>query len=459
MAHASSSTPNFFTLTPHHLPKVVGFLYWLCAWADPRHRQTSEELHQAGIIMLQTLLQEIGGAKMDSFTQVEFVKHCGPEFAEACYLRVNGTHRLLLSEMESPDNGEKSREIGCWGDNGLILVAICCEELPMSWQGVETNHFTLAAWERDPKLHYLSLAELSAVPVFQEPDKHGCHPLIDEFRRALLATVDAEQQFHKIPPRLWNPQAWRGFYKLIAASFGGKLYLKPSGVLRRPFCRIEWSEGTMELCLEDTSMSVVLHGPLTPIDKLFHLRLLLGQDAAAALGLRASLEGYEVREITPYLEEFELEEIYQLVKVPLFRNFFLLDNLGLVDVSATMDRLIAVKEFLSLTSQERGSFASVTDEMMVWLEGNMSTLGQTMQPTDSDRPDPANSSRVNSKCLVGRLIEHALQGINVISKEDIHAIFELLGIQLVGIRTRHFNQFGPDASEYGALREGQESRC
>jgi hypothetical protein len=455
MAHPLSSAPNLFAFTPYGSPQVVGFLYWLCAWADPRYRETSEELHQAGVSMLQSLLCGIGGVTMDSFSQVEFVKHRGPEYAEACFLRVNGTHCLLLSEMESPDNGQRSSELGYWGDGGLILVAICCEELPISWHRVETDCFTLAAWQPDPGMHYLSLAELNAVSVFQRPAEHCGHLLIDEFRRALVATVDAEQQFQKIPPGLWGPQAWRGFYKRIAASFGGKLFFKPLGEFRRPFCRIEWFKEPMELFLEDADMSVVMHGSLPPVDRLFHLRLLLGQDAAAALGLRASLHGYEVREITYPGEEFP-DDSHHLVKVPLFRNFLLLDKVGLVDVSATMDRLIAVREFLSLTSQDRGSFASVTNEMMLWLEGNMNPLVQTLQTTDSARSDPENTGRVNRESLVERLIEQALQEVTVISKEEIHAILEVLRIHVVGLKTRHFVQYGHDPHWDGALCETRE---
>lgn len=458
MAHPLSSAPNLFAFTLNRSPQVVGFLYWLCAWADPRYRETSEDLHQAGVTMLQTLLCGIGGVRMDSFSRVEFVKHLGPECEEACFLRVNGTHCLLLSEMENPDNGQTSRELGYWGDGGLILVAICCEDLPMSWHRVETDRFTLVARRPDPGMHYLSLAELNAVPVFQRPAEHCGHFLINEFRQVLVATVDSEQQFQKIPPGLWSPQAWRGFYKRIAALFGDILFLKPLGALLRPFCRIEWTKGPMELCLEDSVMSVVLHGPLPPVDKLFHLRLLLDQDAAAALGLRASLHGYEVRETACYREEFP-DDYYYLVKVPLFRNFLLLDKDGLVDVSATMDRLIAISEFLSLTSQDRRSFASVTDEMMLWLEGNMNPLGQTMQAADSIRSDPANTGRVNSKSLVERLIEQALQGITEISKEEIHAILDVLGNDIAGLRKKRFVQFEQDPHLESALCETRESRC
>jgi hypothetical protein len=91
---------------------------------------------------------------------------------------------------------------------------------------VETETFTLAAWESDPGIRYLSLAELSAFPVFQTPIHNGIHPFVDEFQRALVGVVDAEQQFRKIPPEQWNQHAWRGFYKLVATSFGGKLFLK-----------------------------------------------------------------------------------------------------------------------------------------------------------------------------------------------------------------------------------------
>jgi hypothetical protein len=89
--------------------------------------------------MLQSLMCEIGGAKIDSFTQVEFVKHYGSEWEEVCFLRVNGTHALLLSDTQAPDDGRDGKRAGYWGDSGLTLVAVCCEELPVSWQRVETE--------------------------------------------------------------------------------------------------------------------------------------------------------------------------------------------------------------------------------------------------------------------------------------------------------------------------------
>jgi len=103
---------------------VVGFLYWLCAWADPRHRQTSEDLHLAGVAMLQSLLVEIGGENVDSLSKVELVKHHGPEFAEACFLRVNGTHAILLSEMAYPDDGSTGRSLGVNRGRKVQQVAV-----------------------------------------------------------------------------------------------------------------------------------------------------------------------------------------------------------------------------------------------------------------------------------------------------------------------------------------------
>lgn len=224
MNHSSLTAPNLFAFVPHHSPNVVGFLYWLCAWADPRFKQVSEELHLAGVTMLQSLMCGIGGAKMDSFSQVDLVKHYGSECEEVCFFRVNGTHALLLSDTQAPDDGRDGNRAGYWGDDGLTLVAVCCEELPVCWQRVETETFTLAAWESDPGIRYLSLANLSVVLGCKARAHYSIHPVLDEFHRALMGVVDAEQQFGEIQPEQWNQHAWRGFYKLVAASFGGKFF-------------------------------------------------------------------------------------------------------------------------------------------------------------------------------------------------------------------------------------------
>jgi hypothetical protein len=434
---------------------VVGFLYWLCAWADPRYKQVSEELHLAGVTMLQSLMCEIGGAKIDSFTQVEFVKHYGSEWEEVCFLRVNGTHALLLSDTQAPDDGRDGKRAGYWGDSGLTLVAVCCEELPVSWQRVETETFTLTSWEPDAGIHYLSLAELKAFPVFQTPIHHGIHAFVDEFHRALVGVVDAEQQFREIPPEQWNQHAWRGFYKLVATSFGGKLFLKPLGAMKRPLCRINWERSAMELCFEDAKLSVVLNGPLPPLEMLFHLRMILEQESASALGFSPSLNGYEVKEITCLIEELP-EHYYQQVKVPLLRNFLLLDKTGLVDVTATINRLIVAREFLTNESQCSRPFATVTEELMLWLDDS-TPLDHTTRSAISAPLD--RSTPIGSDCqyLVARLIDYALQEIPVISTQERRVIQEVLEIHMEGMRKRHFNQFYPNSHEEGALIETGES--
>jgi hypothetical protein len=450
---ASPPAPNIFALTPYHTPKVIGFLYWLCAWADSRHQKTSGELHQAGGAMLRFLLCGVGGVTMASFNRVELVNHLGPESEVVCFLRVNGTHALLLSEMENQDDGSEGERIGYWGDDGLNLIPICCEELHVRWQRVETTLLTLTTRRSDNDMHYLSLVQLCEAPIFSESTGHGIHPLLDDFRLALLANVKAEQLFREIPLKQWNLQAWRGFYKLLAASFGGEWFSKPLGALWHPFCQIQWKKGPMELCFEDAKLSVVLHGPLPPMDKLFHLRLLLEQDAAAALGFCASLHGYEIREIACHLKEFMPPESHQQVMVPLFQNFLLLDANGLVDIAATLDRLIAAREFLSLSPRDSGSFASLTEEMMIWLNRNQNLLGQTTRSQDTAGLALTSSGGVICECLVERLIEHALKECTVIPPQEIRAIWKVIGIHVAGIKTRHFDQFGPDPQVEGALQE------
>jgi len=288
---------------------------------------------------------------MDSFTQVEFVKHYRSECEEVCFLRVNGTHALLLSDTQTPDDGRDGKRAGYWGDEGLTLVAVCCEELPVSWQRVETETFWLTSWEPDPGIHYLSLAELSAFPVFQTPMHHGIHPFVDEFHRALVGVVDAEQQFRKIPPEQWNQHAWRGFCKMVAASFGGKLFLKPLGAMKRPFCRTEIALPGMDLVLEDSSLRIELYGD-PELEAKFRVftRSLLDQEDASLLCFESYPDQLDTTTQTLLIDDLPEEERLT-VRLTIYRNFLIQQEGGLVDFQKTLTRLLAARDFLIRASQ------------------------------------------------------------------------------------------------------------
>ncbi len=293
----------------------------------------------------------IGGAKMVSFAQVDFVKHYGSKWDEVCFLRVNGTHALLLSDTQGPDDGSAGKRAGYWGDDGLTLVAVCCEELPVSWQRVESEPFWLTSWEPDAGIHYLCLAELSAFPVFQTPIHHGIHPFVDEFHRSLMGVVEAEHQFREIPPEQWNQYAWRGFYKLVAASFGGKLFMKPVGAMKRPFCRREIALPGMDLVLEDSSLCIVLYGD-PELESKFRVftRNLLDQEEASLLCFESYPDQLDTTTETLLIGDLPEEERLT-VMLTIYRNFFIQQEDGLVDLQKTLTRLLAARDFVIRASQ------------------------------------------------------------------------------------------------------------
>ncbi len=283
---------------------------------------------------------------MDSFFEVEFVKHRGPELWEVCFLRVNGTHALFLSDMECPNNGWEGKKIGYWGDDGLTLVPICCEELPVFWHKVETDHFTLAAWKPKPGIHYLSLVELSEVSVFKAPTHYSGHSVFDDFRRALVATVEAEQRFSEISPEQWDQQAWRGFYKQVAALFGVKLFLKPLGALVPPFCRIIFDQPGMDLVLEDQSLRIELSGDAELEAKFRELiRRLLDHEEATLLCDEGFSDHLDARIETLLIGDLP-EEDRLTIRLTAVENFIIQQNDGRVDFQQTLTRLLAAGDFL-----------------------------------------------------------------------------------------------------------------
>ena len=403
--------------------------------------------------MLQSLLVEIGGENVDSLSKVEVVKHHGPEFAEACFLRVNGTHAILLSEMVYRDDGSTGISLGYWSDQGLTLVAICCEELPVSWQRVETDACTLASWEPNPDIRYLSLKQLSTSLVVQPQAADRRHPLIDEFRRALEVVVLAEDRWREIPLQQWDQHAWRGFYKLLAAGVGGRLFMKPLGAGRHPYCRISLMVDRMELCLEDARFSVTVHGESPPLDKVFRLNTILEQ--ASALGLQRCRHEHELKIVTDLIGEAP-EKVHQSVTMLLLKNFLLLDDTGLVDFQTTIKRLVAARDLLTHDSTIIRPFGTVVEEMMLWLDNNTPPSTPVMHNHDAHTPASSPSDGTgsnNCQRLVERLLDHTLQAITVISPPEMHAMREVFKLHIAGMKTSHWNQFKSDPHEDDALQE------
>lgn len=361
----SAEPPSPFNLIPFHGPDVVSFLYWLCAWANPRYREKSESLHNAACQLICDLITRFSRVPCLRVERATLVRQI---LEHDVHLRINDAYALRFhfpwiggdsSESTQSDATQCIPRTG-----GLTPVEIACEEFPQIWDHVESEcAFHDSRFEILPK-HDLSLAEIAEFPVIRID-----HPWVQEFRRALETVVGKESRYEEILPERWSPLAWRRFHSAIEQHIPGQRAVKPLGDTWRPLSKITWPFDGGCVILQDASLHVELDGFDSPEDKLLRLRLAISAGHAQGFGFTNGLEKNEAYVCSDVACEREIG----VVRVPIQSNILTRKPDGLINMDATTAYLRQAVEFVIgfLTSKllEVSPFRSVMDALLTIPDG------------------------------------------------------------------------------------------
>lgn len=345
MCLTSHSPLGLFSLVEHHSPNVPGFLYWLCSRADPRSRQVSDPLRNAGNDMLLWLLRNIAGELVEAIHSVELFNQSGRGLFSRSFLLVNGTHALLLSSQSYPEEIASGNAPAGWESDSVKIIAVSCEEMRVRYHWVDHPQFQRVSWGSEDRSPLLSLKALAARPLL-DFGAESLHPLIDEFRDSIQPIVTAEESFRELTPQEWDPLAWQGFHKVVARKLGAKIYMRPLGAGAGPFSRIRWKVGGMNCELHDAVFSVEFDGsPSTLLPDLSRYKFWMEHPQLAALGIKLRLEGYLPLK-SVQLVDHEPEQTSFSLKLDLLEDFRVMKEDGLINIALSIGRVSAASEIL-----------------------------------------------------------------------------------------------------------------
>ena len=196
--------PNLFKIAPEELAQDV-FLTWLLQWADPKCKQSNEQMHKCGVAFVKMLL----GKEDDVRFQMEKIEARREKKHIDVWAKVNDKYTIIIEDKTKAE--EHSRQLERYREEAIKMCGQDGTELVCVY--LKTTGMSLATRQRIEAKGYAIVDRKQLLSFFEQ------HPVEDEIYRDYveqLQEVEAlEKSWRTLPIEKWCKESWIGFYQYL----------------------------------------------------------------------------------------------------------------------------------------------------------------------------------------------------------------------------------------------------